>query len=65
MSLAVLAVGFTLLGLLSLTSRRDEDLVRATVLENTCCVTGDVISIVAGSIFLLAACLYWSKIARG
>jgi hypothetical protein len=65
MSLAVLAVGFTLLGLLSLTSRRDEDLVRATVLENACCVTGDVISIVAGTIFLLAACLYWSKIARG
>jgi hypothetical protein len=60
-SLAVLAVGFTLLGLLSLTNRSHEDLVRATFLENTCCVTGDVISIVAGTIFLLAGWLALSK----
>ena len=60
-SLAVLAVGFTLLGLLSLTNRRHEDLVGATVLENTCCVTGAVVSIVAGTIFLLAGWLAMSK----
>jgi hypothetical protein len=60
-SLAVLAVGFILLGLLSLTNRRHEDLVPATVLENTCCVTGGVISIVAGTIFLLAAWLAMNK----
>jgi len=60
-SLAVLAVGFTLLGLLSLISRSHEDLMRATFLENTCCVTGDVISIVAGTIFLLAGWLAMSK----
>jgi hypothetical protein len=60
-SLAVLAVGFTLLGLLSLTNRRHEDLVGATILENTCCVTGGVISIVAGAIFLLAGWLAMSK----
>lgn len=64
-SLAVLAVGFALLGLLSLANRRHEDLVRATVLENACCVTGDVISIVAGTIFLLVGWVYWSRIARG
>jgi hypothetical protein len=60
-SLAVLAVGFTLLGLLSLTNRQPEDLVRTTILEKTCGVTGDVISIVFGTIFLLAGILALSK----
>jgi hypothetical protein len=60
-SLAVLAIGFTLLGLLALFNRRQGDLAGATVLENNFCVIGSIISIFAGAIFLAVAWVYWSR----
>src|SRR3982074_3254391 len=60
-SLAVLAIGFTLLGLLALINRPQVDLAGVTVLENNCCVIGSIISISAGAIFLIAGRVYWDQ----
>jgi hypothetical protein len=62
-SLAVLAIGFSLLGLLALVNQRHEPGASATILENNCCVLGSIISIVAGAIFLTAGCIYWNRSA--
>jgi H+/Cl- antiporter ClcA len=60
-SLAVLAVGFILLGLLALTNHRHQDVSGDTLLESNCGVVGNIISIVAGAIFLLAGWIYWNR----
>jgi hypothetical protein len=62
-SLAVLAIGFTLLGLLALANQRNETVADATVLESNCCVIGSIVSIIAGAIFLLAGWIYWNRSA--
>jgi hypothetical protein len=60
-SLAVLAGGFILLGLLALTSRGHQDVSGDTLLESNCCIVGSIISIVAGAIFLVAGWIYWNR----
>jgi hypothetical protein len=62
-SLAILATGFILLGILTLANRRPENLPGPTAFEKDFCLTGSIISILAGGLFLLAGCLYWTRSA--
>jgi len=54
LSLAVLAAGFTLLGLLVLAKGPHEALAGAPVLEDNGCLIGSIVSILTGAIFLIA-----------
>jgi hypothetical protein len=60
--LMILAAGFTLLGLLALVNRAHSNMTDASVLEDNCCIIGGIISICAGSIFLVAAWVYWRRL---
>ena len=60
-SLVILWLGFTFIGILSWISRLPEDAVMAGGLEKECCVAGSVGSVFAGTIFFVAACLYWKR----
>ncbi len=61
-SLAVLATGFNLLGLLTLLHRGQEDSTGGPVLEGSYyCVVGSLTSIFAGAIFMIAGWIYWSR----
>jgi hypothetical protein len=60
-SLAVLATGFNLLGLLALLHRGQEDSTGGPVLEGSYCVIGSLTSIFAGAIFMIAGWIYWSR----
>jgi hypothetical protein len=60
-SLAVLATGFNLLGLLALLHRSPEDSTGGPGLETGYCVIGSLTSILAGAVFMLAGWIYWSR----
>jgi hypothetical protein len=58
-SLVILALGFSLLGVLSFLNRLQGELAIASAVEQNCCLAGSAVSVFAGSVFLVAACLYW------
>ncbi len=60
-SLVMLALGFSLLGVLSFLNRWHGELAIASGVEQNCCVAGSAVSVFAGSVFLIAACLYWRR----
>jgi hypothetical protein len=60
-SLLTLAFGFSLLGILSFLNRVQGGLAIASALENNFCVAGSAVSVLAGMIFLAAACIYWRQ----
>jgi hypothetical protein len=60
-SLLTLAFGFSLLGILSFFNRLQGELAIASVVENNFCVAGSVVSVLAGIVFLAAACIYWRQ----
>jgi len=60
LSLAVLAAGFTLLGLL-VAKGPHEALAGAPVLENNCRFIGSIVSILTGLIFLIAGWASWNR----
>ena len=60
-SLIMLALGFSLLGILSFMNRLQGELAVRSSLEKNCCVAGSAVSVLAGAIFLVAACIYWSR----
>jgi|SRR5208282_3362553 len=60
-SLIMLALGFLLLGILSFMNRLQGELAVGSALEKNCCVAGSLVSVLAGAIFLVAACIYWSR----
>jgi hypothetical protein len=60
MSLILLTLGFSLLGLLTLINSNREGAVNALCLENS----SAVVSIVLGAAFLVTAFLYWSRYSR-
>jgi hypothetical protein len=60
-SLVMLALGFSLLGALSFLNRLHGELAAASGVEQNCCVAGSAVSVFAGSIFLIAACVYWRR----
>ena len=61
-SLIMLALGFLLLGILSFMNRLRGELAVGSALEKNCCIAGSVVSVLAGAIFLVAACIYWSRL---
>jgi hypothetical protein len=60
-SLLMLALGFSLLGILSFITRPQAELAIVSGVEQNCCVAGSVASVLAGTIFLVAACIYWRR----
>jgi hypothetical protein len=60
-SLLILALGFTLLGALSLIGHAQERWAAGSNLENDYCRLGGSFSIFAGIIFLGAAWVYWRR----
>ena len=60
-SLLMLALGFSSLGILSYVNRLQGDLAVAPGLEGDCCVAGSAVSVLAGATFFIAACFYWSR----
>jgi hypothetical protein len=60
-SLVMLAFGFSLLGVLSFLNRWQGELAIASGAEQNCCVAGSAVSVFAGSVFLIAACVYWRR----
>ncbi len=60
-SLLTLAFGFSLLGILSFLNRLQGELAIASAVENNFCVAGSAVSVLAGMVFLAAACIYWRQ----
>jgi hypothetical protein len=60
-SLLTLAFGFSLLGILSFLNRLQGELAIASTVENNFCVAGSAVSVLAGMVFLAAACIYWRQ----
>lgn len=59
-SLVVLALGFSLLGILSFIHRLQGELGMESAVDQNCCVAGGAFSLFAGAVFL-AACLCWRR----
>ena len=60
-SLVILALGFSLLGILSFINRQQGEFSLTSAVEQSCCLAGSTVSVLAGGIFLLAACIYWRQ----
>jgi hypothetical protein len=63
-SLVILTLGFSLLGLLTLINSNREGVVHILSFENSSAVLGSSVSIILGVAFLVAASLYWSRYSR-
>jgi hypothetical protein len=61
LSLVVLALGFSLLGVFSFLNRLQGELAIMSAVEQNCCVAGSAASVFTGSVFFLAACMYWRR----
>jgi hypothetical protein len=60
-SLVILALGFSLLGILSFIHRLQGELgMELSAVDQNCCVAGGAFSLFAGAVFL-AACLCWRR----
>jgi hypothetical protein len=59
-SLVTVALGFSILGLLTFTSRHRD----VVIDENTSVIVGSSISILIGASFLVAASVFWSGYSR-
>jgi hypothetical protein len=57
----MLALGFSLLGILSFTKALQGESAMASALGKSCVVAGSAVSLLAGAIFLFVACIYWSR----
>ena len=64
MSLVILTLGFSLLGLLTLINSSREGVVNTLSFEHSSAVVGSSVSIALGVAFLVAAFLYWSRYAQ-
>ena len=60
-SMVILALGFTVLGLVSCTAKYQEDVANGLPFENALSMIGGAISILIGATFLVAAYFYWSR----
>jgi hypothetical protein len=60
-SLVMLALGFSLLGVLSFLNRWQGELAASSTVEQSYCIAGSAVSVVAGSVFLIAAFVYWRR----
>jgi hypothetical protein len=50
-----------LLGVLTFLNRLQGELAIASAVEKNFCLAGSAISVLAGMIFLTAACIYWRR----
>jgi hypothetical protein len=60
-SLVILSLGFSLLGILSFIQRLQGELPGASPIEQNYCLAGSAFSVFAGAIFLLSAFIYWRR----
>lgn len=63
-SLVLLTVGFSLLGLLTLINSNREGVINTLSFENSSAVVGSSVSLILGAAFLVAASLYWIRYSR-
>ena len=63
-SLAILTLGFTLLGFLTFLNSNREDTINSLPFEKWFAMAGSSTSIVLGIAFLVAASIYWSRYSR-
>ncbi|MBV8415088.1 MAG: hypothetical protein JO251_07750 [Verrucomicrobia bacterium] len=64
MSLVILTLGFSLLGLLPLINSNRACVANTLSFESGSAVVGSSVSIVLGAVFLVAGALYWSRYSR-
>jgi hypothetical protein len=64
LSLVILTLGFSLLGLLTLINSNRGGVVNTLSFQNSSAVVGSSVSIVLGAAFLVAAFLYWSRYSQ-
>jgi hypothetical protein len=63
-SLVILTLGFSLLGLLTFVNINREGVNNALSFENSFSIAGSSISILLGAALLVAASLYWNRYSR-
>jgi hypothetical protein len=60
-SLVILSLGFSLLGLLLFANKPHADLVNVPRVGSASCIAGSAASLLAGTTFLVASCIYWRR----
>ena len=60
-SLVMLWLGFSLLGILSFINRLPGESAIASGAEKECCLAGSAASVFAGTVFFVAAFIYWRR----
>jgi hypothetical protein len=60
-SLVILSLGFSLLGLLSFVNQPHADLANIPHVGTASCIAGTAASLLAGTTFLAASCVYWRR----
>ena len=61
MSLIILSLGFSLLGLLSFANKPHADLANVPCAGTASWIAGSSASLLAGTTFLVASCVYWRR----
>jgi hypothetical protein len=60
-SLVVLGLGFSSLGLLSFVNKPQAGLANVPCMDSASCIAGSAASLLAGTTFLVATCVYWGR----
>ena len=60
-SLVILSLGFSLLGLLSFANKPHADLANVPCVGSAPCIAGSAASLLVGTTFLVASCVYWRR----
>jgi polyferredoxin len=60
-SLVILTLGFSFLGLLSFVNKPQADLATVPCVESASSIAGSAASLLAGTTFLVASCVYWRR----
>ncbi len=63
-SLVILSLGFSFLGLLSFVNKPHADLANVPCLNSASCIAGSAASLLASTTFLVASCAYWRRYPR-
>jgi hypothetical protein len=60
-SLVILSLGFSLLGVLLFANKPHADLANVPCVGSASCIAGSAASLLAGTTFLVASCVYWRR----
>jgi hypothetical protein len=63
-SLVILSLGFSSLGLLSFVNKPHADLANIPQVGTASCIAGTAASLLAGTTFLVASCVYWRRYSQ-